>query len=97
MSWKSKYEKLIKKCEKHGYIVEEHGHDVLKDYGGMNPAAAKAFGFVMPNDRLYVAEDSDWKTKYNDLKHELKEVILMEDGDENYWDAHCESLKIEED
>jgi hypothetical protein len=82
------FNELKSKLEKRGYSVKSRPES-LKDYAGMNPYAAKAFGIKMPDNEIWV-DESDCTT----LKHESDEMHLMEQG-LSYWDAHGKALKLE--
>ena len=91
---------LTAEAKSRGYKVENKGKDVLHDYAGMNPLAAKAMGFTlpdgkpMPDDVIYLDSGADKSTNVKTLRHELHEMALMAKG-QPYFQAHTESLKHE--
>jgi hypothetical protein len=87
-------EDLQETCEKKGIKVEFVGDDVLQDYIGMNSEAAKAMGFKMPPNTIYVSKTLHAKIKYETLVHEMVEMGLMREG-RKYWPSHLVALKKE--
>lgn len=72
--------------------IEYVNSKVLHDYAGMNSKAAKAMGFKMPDNTIYI--DKEAKNKKRILKHERHEMRLMKKG-MKYWPAHLSALEAE--
>lgn len=85
MSW-SKYKKWLQELV---VCVKDRGIKVrfVKDYVtrelffvGMNDEAAKAIGFAMSGDTIYIDNNLSYKAKCHTLRHELEEGGLMKTG-----------------
>lgn len=85
---------LIGVCQRRGITVEFVGDEVLHDYIGMNSEAARAMGFPMPDDTIYVDKSLHDRVKYETLLHEMIEMDLMREG-KKYWPSHLVALKRE--
>ena len=85
---------LIEVCRRKGISVEFVGDELLHDYIGMNSEAARAMGFPMPDNTIYVDKNLRDQTKYETLRHEVIEMDLMREG-KNYWPSHLVALKRE--
>lgn len=92
---------LLKYCKENDIRVLFVQSDVLHDYSGMNPEAARTMGFPdvdkNPNTKEILIDKRTPKTQQaKDLKHELIEMRLMRQG-LSYWPAHLEALKREKE
>ncbi len=95
VNYREAYQNLKQKCTGSGIKVEEVCDSKTKDFVGMNPEAAKAFGYKgIGKNTIYIDNWLDNKAKYHTLKHELIEMKLM-DGGKKYWAAHKIALKRE--
>ena len=96
----SELQMVINTTKEKGFNVEFVGDDVLHDYAGMNPEAAKSMGFKlpdgspMPDDVIYLDKKDTATHQTQTLRHELYELGLMRKG-MVYFDAHKEALKHE--
>jgi hypothetical protein len=93
-NYKGLFNRLVKSLEKEGTKVVLVSDRFLGDYAGMNPEAAKAMGFRMPKDTIYITESSPYEERYKNLMHEIGEEEKMEDG-QSYWKAHRQELREE--
>lgn len=89
-----KFEELRQQAEDGGIHVKLVKGDVLKDFVGVNSEAAKALGFFMPNDEIWISLELSWISKYHTLQHEMYELNRMRQG-VPYWQAHSEALNVE--
>jgi hypothetical protein len=86
--------RLIGICHHKGISVRfVHDRKIL-DYAGHNSYAAKAMGFKMPKNTIYIDESLNYKGKYRTLKHEYDEFNSMKSGNP-YWQAHRRALVSE--
>ena len=93
--------KLLKYCENNNIKVIFTDSGILHDYGAMNPEAAKTMGFPDIDNNpetkeILIDKTLPKETQIANLKHELIEMRLKQDGME-YWQAHLEALRREED
>ena len=93
------FTKLLKYCENNGLKIVFTDSRVLKDYSAMNPEAAKVMGFpdIDNNPKtkeILIDKTLPEETQINNLKHELIEMRLMNNGME-YWPAHEIALSEE--
>jgi len=68
---------------------------LTRDFVGMNPEAAKSFGYNIPKNTIHVDNNLTIKTKRHTLAHEIVEYLLMKHKGLDYWDAHKIALKWE--
>lgn len=70
---------------------------ILLDYSGMNPAAAKIFGFtdIEDDETLILYGMSEQETK-DTIDHENKEYELITGG-QSYWEAHKQCMEASMD
>lgn len=90
------YEALVNKAKQQGFKVVVVGRRVLHDYAAMNPEAAKLIGKPQPKNEIEIEAGVPFKTKYEDLNHEMIERALMAKG-WKYWPAHLYALKHQSD
>ena len=78
------FEKLLKYCEENSIVVTFVDSRRLHDYAAMNPDAAKAMEFhhIKPNE-IEIDRTMPEETQCRNLKHELIELRLMNEGKEN--------------
>lgn len=93
------FKELLKYCKGNGIKVVFTDSKILRDYGAMNPEAAKAMGFPdidgnKKTKEILIDKTLPEETQIQNLKHELIEMRLMENGME-YWPAHLIALKAE--
>lgn len=87
MTYRDKFLNLKSKLEQRGFHVRFVSSKTLGDYAGMNPKAAKAFGYSCPKNTFQIDSGMDWKRRYSTLVHEAKEYSKMKGG-WKYWKAH---------
>jgi hypothetical protein len=92
--YKDALEGKLAVCRDKGITVKFVGDDVLQDYIGMNSEAAKAMGFKMPSNTIYIGKELHAKIKYETLVHEMVKMGLMKEG-KRYWPSHLVALKKE--
>lgn len=88
------FNKLRQHALEHGLKVELVSRKVLLDFGGMNPAIGKDWGFPGDNDTFYILRSDPVETKCETLRHEIEEYVRRKNG-EKYWPAHKQCLKNE--
>jgi hypothetical protein len=88
------FETLKQEAQTRGIDVKLVSEDVLKDYAGMNSAAARELGFEMPESTIYVLDSSEPEVRAVTLRHELIEMPLVEEGSK-YFEAHKVALERE--
>lgn len=92
---------LLKYCKDNDIKVVFTDSEILKDYGAMNPEAAKAMGFPdidnnLETKEILIDETLPEETQIQNLKHELIEFKLMKNGME-YWPSHKIALVMEKE
>ena len=87
MSYRDMYLNLKTRIEQKGFTVKAVGEKTLYDYAGMNPEAAKDFGYKIGSKEFHIDSNMDWEGKYKTLLHEWQEYQMMKDG-KSYWEAH---------
>lgn len=101
MNWKAFRDYLVALADEHGLKVKllrtSEERTRLHDYAGMNPAAAKAMGYEMESNEIYIDATLPMKTQAKNLFHELNEYGLMTVKNRKYWSAHVEALKEEKE
>ena len=86
---------LLAWCESKGIKVKFVGEKELADFAGMNPEAAKKFGYKgIKKDELLIDVTLPEDIQFKNLIHELVENELIADGDP-YWSAHKKALVAE--
>ncbi|MCJ7805213.1 hypothetical protein MUP46_01035 [Patescibacteria group bacterium] len=93
------FKELLGYCKDNGIKVVFTDSKILHDYSAMNPEAARAMGFPdIDNNKktkeILIDKTLSEETQVQNLKHELIEMRLMENGVE-YWPAHLVALKTE--
>jgi len=96
MQYAKQIKYLTKICSAMGLNLEYVGHNILKDYVGMNSGAAAQIGFNMPNRTIYILRGLTDKIKFRTLSHELIEYKLIKERGYGYWKAHCIALQHED-
>ena len=94
MNYKAKYKQLVAEAHKKGLHVSHVKDKATRDFVGMNPQAAKAFGFKVRTNTIMIDKNLNLRDKCLTLNHELIEVDLMKKG-MKYWPAHKRALKLE--
>lgn len=93
--YKEKFKQLLLYCHHKGYKIRLVSKDILHDYAGMNWWAARSMGFPFKNkDVIYIAKDMSWKDRYEILRYEIDEIIMMKKG-MKYCPAHKKALQDE--
>lgn len=73
--------------------VRKVSKDILFDYRGVNPLAAKVFGFPdIAEDEILVLDGQSEENEKTTIEHEQKEYEKMSNG-MSYWEAHTSTLK----
>ncbi len=96
-------EELLEWCKKHKITVKMVPEQKLKDFQGMNDAAAKKYGYdEMGEADIQISETRNGvpisdEYKLKTLYHELVERHLIGDQDMSYWKAHVEALGAEQE
>lgn len=86
---------LLSWCSSKGIKVRFVGEKELADFAGMNPEAAKKFGYKdIKKDELLIDVTLPEDVQFKNLIHELVENEMIADGDP-YWVAHKKALKAE--
>lgn len=97
--WERRLLKEVYDLESKGHPVKFVDERVLRDYGGMNFAAAKEMGFRWPKNfsrkGYLISITSVPKTQAKDLVHEHSEFVSMTEDKLPYWPAHCKALRAE--
>jgi hypothetical protein len=97
MKRSKEFDKLLAYCKENDIIVTFVDSRRLRDYSGMNPDAAKVMEFhnIRPNE-IEIDRTMPEETQCRNLKHELIEKRLMDEG-MNYWQAHTYALAKEDE
>ena len=96
MSDKSKLSSFVSTAESlTGHPVVFAGNDVLHDYAGMNPEAAKIMGWPDKTDAIIIDKNQTVEEQIHDVIHETVEESEIRQG-LSYHDAHVIALKAEE-
>jgi hypothetical protein len=91
----NKMKELLTWRESKGIKVKFVTEKELADFAGMNPEAAKKFGYKgIKKDELLIDVTLPEDIQFKNLIHELVENELIADGDP-YWEAHTKALKAE--
>lgn len=94
MSYLKEFNHLRAQAFQHGLIVRFVGAKRLQDFIGMNPRAAKAFGYKMPSNEVHLVRGMSDRDKLDTLMHELIEFADMEEHHKHlYWSAHIRARK----
>ncbi len=94
MNYKSAYGRLVARAHRMGLHVITVKDRKTRDFVGMNPYAAKAFGLKMKPRTIWIDGNMNLKDKCYTLNHELIEYDLMKRG-MKYWPAHNIALEKE--
>ena len=97
--WERKLDLTLTQLEKKGHKVHFVTSKVLKDYGGMNYAAAQEMRFSWPKNvpkcDYLISATSEPSVQCKDSIHENSEYEDMTKKKMKYWPAHCRALQKE--
>ena len=89
------WERLVEVAKKEGFKLNFKGEELLHDFAGMNPEAARAMGYSCESDEIIIDRSLPLKTQCKNLRHELWEAAKMKYGHWKYWPAHLSALRSE--
>jgi hypothetical protein len=89
------YKQLVEHAHDCGLKVRKVSSKRILDYAGMNPDAAKVFGYTnIRKKEILIDKNLPHHTVLRNLRHELIEKELMDKG-KKYFPAHKLALKRE--
>jgi hypothetical protein len=95
-AYKKSIQYELDRANKLGLKVKVVPPSIIHDYAGMNPEAAKDFGYPIPSDEIQIAEGMTEKDNFETIQHELDEYETMKKGSP-YWKAHLKALDTQDD
>jgi hypothetical protein len=96
LAYRRRLDDLVQKCRRGGISVRFVSGKSLYDYAGFNDEASKKLGFRrLPDDTVLIDKDMPVKMQYQNLMHEVEEMVRMEKLHWNYWRAHLAALRAE--